>query len=204
MIQASIDSNIKVCKLEELLCTVPRTVTVNKFTDESALKFNRDLQEARNTGQKIIPVFIDSYGGEVYSLLSMVHAMNQITDVPIATIAIGKAMSCGAVLFSQGAEGYRFMGPRATLMIHDVSSGGHGKTEEIKADAHESERLNNLIYGLMAKGAGKEERYFWQIVQDRGRADWYLTPDEAKRHNLTNHIKIPSFKINVSYSVNFE
>jgi ATP-dependent Clp endopeptidase proteolytic subunit ClpP len=203
MIQVDIDSNIKFGKLDELIANVPRSVTVHKFNEEGVTKFIRDLNEARNTKQPVIPIYIDSYGGEVYSLLAMVDVMNQITDVPIATIANGKSMSCGAVLFSQGTEGYRFMGPMATLMIHDVSSGSLGKTEEIKADAHEVDRLNDLIYKLMAKKAGKEDRYFWKIVQDKGRADWFLTPEEAKFHNLANHISVPSFKIKVSYTSEF-
>lgn len=203
MIQCDIDHNIKYAKVDELIASMPRIVTVHKFTEEGATKFIRDLNEARNTKQPVIPVYIDSYGGEVYSLLAMVDAMNQVTDIPIATIATGKSMSCGAVLFSQGTEGYRFMGPMATLMIHDVSSSSFGKSEEIKSDAHEVERLNDLIYKLMANKTGKEDRYFWKIVQDRGRSDWFLTAEEAKFHNLANHIRIPSFKIKVSYNCEF-
>jgi len=164
-----------------------------------------EMHAARNTGQPVIPVVIDSYGGEVYSVLSMIDTINQMGDIPIATIAKGKSMSCGAILFSQGTEGYRFMSPFSTLMIHDVSSGSLGKTEEIKADAKETDRLNDLIYSLMAKGVGKEDsRYFWKIVQDKGRADWFLDACEAKGHNLANHIRIPSFKIKVSCDIEFE
>jgi hypothetical protein len=57
------------------------------------------------------------------------------SNIPVATIVEGKAMSCGALLFSYGASGYRFMDKHATIMIHDVSSGARGKIEEIKADA---------------------------------------------------------------------
>lgn len=204
MLQLSIDPNIRYDSVDKLLYHIPRVVTVNKFNEEAAGKFAIDLQVARNTGQSIIPIVIDSYGGEVYSLLSMIDTMNQITDVPIATIAKGKSMSCGAILFSQGAEGYRYMSPHATLMIHDVSSGGSGKTEEIKADAKETERLNDIIYTMMAKSTGHDDpKYFWQIVQDKGRADWFLDAREAKRHNLANHTKIPSFKLSVKCEVGF-
>ena len=52
-------------------------------------------------------------------------------------------MSCGAILFSFGVDGMRYMDPDATVMIHDVSSMGWGKVEEIKADAKEVERLKS-------------------------------------------------------------
>ena len=58
--------------------------------------------------------------------------MSMISDIkhssiPVATIVQGKAMSCGAILFSFGAEGKRYMDPDATVMIHDVSSMDRGK-----------------------------------------------------------------------------
>ena len=111
----------------------PIIVKVNKFTEESAKKFHQDMAMAHNSGQKIIPIVIDSYGGQVYSLMSMVSAI-QSAEIPVATIAQGKAMSCGAVLLTFGEDGMRFADPNATVMIHDVSSGGRGKIEELKAD----------------------------------------------------------------------
>jgi len=204
MIRTEIDSNIRAGKLEEMLITVPRAIVVNKFNEEAAYKFNRELNEAKNSRQPVIPVIIDSYGGEVYSLLSMVDAIHNVENIPVATIITGKSMSCGAVLFSQGTEGYRFMAPNSTLMIHDVSAGALGKTEEINANAKEVTRLNDLIYELMAKGSGKKDpKYFWKLVHQQGRADWYLTSQEAKKHNLANHLYLPSLKIKINYSVDF-
>ena len=99
------------------------------------------INKAQNSGQPVIPVIIDSYGGQVYSLMSMISDIKH-SKIPVATIVQGKAMSCGAILFSFGTEGYRYMDPDATLMIHDVSSMEIGKVEEIKASAEETERLN--------------------------------------------------------------
>ena len=63
--------------------------------------------------------------GEVYSLMAMISVIKH-AEIPVATIVEGKAMSCGAILFSFGEEGKRFMCPHATLMIHDVSSMDRG------------------------------------------------------------------------------
>jgi ATP-dependent protease ClpP protease subunit len=52
------------------------------------------------------------------------------------------------------------MDPDATVMIHDVSSMGWGKVEEIKADAKEVERLNQKVYKMMAKNCGHDEELF--------------------------------------------
>ena len=79
----------------------PVIIRVNKFDEDAAKKFSDEIALAHNTGQKIIPVVIDSYGGQVYSLMSMISAIKN-SEIPVATIVEGKAMSCGAILFSFG------------------------------------------------------------------------------------------------------
>lgn len=181
----------------------PVIVTVNKFDEKSAKEFQQQIALAHNTGQKVIPVVIDSYGGQVYSLMSMISAIKH-SELPIATIIEGKAMSCGAILFSFGEQGLRFMDSDATLMIHDVSSMEYGKVEEIKASAEETERLNQKIYKMMARNCGKKDSYFLDIVHKKGHADWFLEADEAKKHGLANQIRVPKIKIAVSVEVEFE
>jgi len=199
----SIDHQIKVRNPADLLVSLPTVVVVNKFTEESAKVFNADMNRAFQSGQKVIPVFIDSYGGEVYSLLSMIDTI-RVSKVPVATIVAGKAMSCGALLFSFGTEGYRFMGPTSTLMIHDVSKGTHGKIEEIKADVGEAERLNQMVFKMMAQNCGHHDSYFLDLIHDKNHADWYLTPSDAKDHKLCNHIRLPEMKTSVSVETHFK
>lgn len=202
MIKHEIDPKLKVKKLDEII-DLPIVVLVNKFDEPSAKEFRDTFNKAVNTGQKIIPVVIDSYGGHVYSLLSMIGVIKQ-SPVPVATIISGKAMSCGAILFSFGNEGLRFMDPFATLMIHDVSSAAHGKVEEIKADAKETERLNQMVYKMMAQNVGKPDDYFLKLVHDHAHSDWFVNAEEAKTHNLANHLRIPNFKVKISTDISFE
>ena len=139
----------------------------------------------------------------MYSLMSMISDIKH-SNIPIATIVQGKAMSCGAVLFSFGAEGHRYMDPDATVMIHDVSSMGWGKVEEIKADAAETERLNQKLYTMMAKNCGHHKDYFLDIIHDKGHADWFLDVDEAHKHNLSNHARVPTLKISANIQFKFD
>lgn len=180
----------------------PVVIRVNKFDEESAKKFSDAMSEAQNTGQPIVPVVIDSYGGQVYSLLSMV-ANIKASKIPVATIVQGKAMSCGALLFSFGAFGHRYMDKHATIMIHDVSTGAHGKVEEIKADAKESDRLNQWLYREMATNCGKEEEYFLKMIHERSHADWYLDATEAQSHGLANHLRVPDLKLKIDVEYSF-
>ena len=181
----------------------PVIIRVNKFNEESAKDFASKVAMAHNTGQNVIPVVIDSYGGQVYSLMSMISAIKH-ADLPVATIVEGKAMSCGALLFSFGEEGMRYMDPDATLMIHDVSAGQHGKVEELKANAEESERLNKKVYTMMARNIGKADNYFVKKIHDKGHADWYLDADECKKIGLANHLRVPTLSIKVTVDIEVE
>ena len=194
-----IDPKIKEIELRKQ----PIMIRVNKFDEESAKKFSLEIAAAHNTGQKIIPVIIDSYGGQVYSLISMISAIKH-AEIPVATIVEGKAMSCGAVLFSFGKEGYRFMDPNATVMIHDVSSMDFGKVEELKAGAKEADRLNSIIYTMMAQNCGKKDDYFMKIVDKKKHADWFLDAEETQKHNLANHLRVPKLHIKMSVDIDFE
>ena len=181
----------------------PIIIRVNRFDEKSANEFSHKMALAHSTGQKVIPVVIDSYGGQVYSLMSMIAAIKS-SDLPVATIVEGKAMSCGAVLLTFGEQGMRFADPDATVMIHDVSSGAWGKIEEIKADVAEAERLDEKIFTMMARNCGKKDDYFKKKVFNKKHADWFMDAEEAKKHGLVNHLRVPKLNIKVSVDIDFD
>ena len=181
----------------------PIIIRINRFDEKSAAEFSAKIAAAHSTGQKVIPVIIDSYGGQVYALMSMIAAI-RAAELPVATIVEGKAMSCGAVLLSFGEDGLRFADPDATVMIHDVSSGGHGKIEELKADVKEAERLDEKIFTMMARNCGKKDDYFKKKVFNRKHADWFMGAQEAKKHGLVNHLRVPKLTIKVDVAIDFE
>jgi len=181
---------------------LPIIIRISKFDENNAKAFSTAMMKAQNTGQPVVPVIIDSYGGQVYSLMSMISDIKH-SKIPVATIVQGKAMSCGAILFSFGAEGMRYMDPDSTVMIHDVSSMDHGKVEEIKASAEETERLNQKIYTMMAENCGQHQDYFLDIVHEKGHADWFLEADECKKHGLANHLRVPELKIETKVTFKF-
>lgn len=187
------------------LLNLPRVLHVGDLDEDAVKEFACAMSEAHSTGQAVIPIVIDSVGGDVYALWAMVDILEK-AQLPIATIIEGKAMSCGAALFTCGTEGMRFIGPHATVMIHDVSSWlpPGGKSEEIKADAKETERLNKKVYSFMEARIGKRKGSLWKMVQDRGRADWYLTPQEAVKLNIANHMKLPNIKTTISVEMTLE
>jgi ATP-dependent Clp protease protease subunit len=154
-------------KPEEVM-EIPHTVYVNNFDEESSKLFLEDFTRASNSFQPIIPIIIDSYGGDVYSLLSMIDVIEN-SSKPVATVCVGKAMSCGAILLSCGHKGHRYIGNHATVMIHDVSAYSDGKFEEVKSNARETTRLQKEMFNILDKNADKFTGYFDRLVFRRGR-----------------------------------
>jgi ATP-dependent Clp protease, protease subunit len=178
----------------------PVVVTVNDFDEPSMGKFAEDMARAHETGQPVIPIVIDSYGGDPYTLLGMV-AVIESARIPVVTICESKAMSCGALLFAFGSE--RYAAPSATFMLHDVSSEIGGKTEDMKVDVQELERLQELVYARIAKRCGKPKGYFTKLIDQNKHADLYLTASDAKRHGLATHVGVPVLVTSVAVTHTF-
>src|SRR5574337_1355248 len=153
-----ISSRVSAKKLEEVIF-MPKVVYVNKFSEESLKQFKADFNDARHTGQEIIPIVIDSYGGAVDALTGMVDEVKNC-DVPVATIATGKAMSCGSFLLAAGTQGYRFITPNARVLIHQISAWSFGKKEDLQSDANEIERLSKLMWAYMDDWCKKPRGFF--------------------------------------------
>lgn len=197
--KTTVDQNIKNVDLR----ANPVIIRVNRFDEKSAAEFANKMASAHNTGQKVIPVVIDSYGGQVYSLMSMIASIKS-SELPVATIVEGKAMSCGVILFSCGTEGYRYISDDATLMIHDVSSGSWGKNSEIQASAKETERLNDKIYEILAENSNKSRKWFHKKLNKKGRADWFIEAEEAIDLGLADMIGLPKLEIKVQLDIDLQ
>jgi ATP-dependent Clp endopeptidase proteolytic subunit ClpP len=185
------------------LLNAPSIVMVHSFNTESADQFSKDIQEAVNSKEPIIPIVIDSYGGSIYAFLRMADTI-QALNVPVATICVSKCMSAGLLLLSMGTKGYRWAAPNATILIHDASSSAEGKVPDVLNEAAELERLNILIFSMLAKQSGKSADFFLNKLRNMGNIDWYLTAEEAKTLGIVNHVKLPRIKVSVKTEMNFE
>lgn len=169
---------------------IKNAVLVNEFSENGVKNFKIDFDELNMSGVPIIPVIIDSFGGEIYSLLAMLDIMSTSMK-PVATIALGKAMSCGSILLACGTPNFRFVGVHSTVMVHDAATISFGKIEDLKADVGEAERLNNKIFELLNERCNQKKGYFQGLVAQKKHANWYLDAKEVLRHGLADHIGLP-------------
>jgi len=190
-------------KIKELeVRNPPVIVTVNDFDEEASRKFIEEFNAAHNTGQPIIPIVIDSYGGDVYSLTRMIDAIKN-SRLPVATIVEGKAMSCGAILMTFGTKGYRYCNADATVMMHDIGSGQWGKIEELRSSFKETERLQLKVLSEVDKNCNQEPGFFEKMIHSKGRADWFIEASEALKIGMCDNIGNPDLIVHTKVDINF-
>lgn len=204
----NIDKRIRLLESEKH-CGFPAIAKFQgRFSEQSVSQFCTQLIEVEHQAidaeQTIIPISIDSYGGDVYALFNMIDTIDDLkTRFKVATIIEGKACSAGAAMFTCGTEGHRYIGRHATFMVHNASGGGHGAPQDVKIMAKEMERLNDKLFDIMAANCGKHKDFFRNLIHDNKHADLYLGAEECLEHNIANVIGLPKFRVNVSLDYNF-
>ena len=133
--------------------------------------------------QADISLYINSPGGSVYDGMAIYDTMNFIKP-DVATYGIGLQASMGAFLLSSGAKGKRFCLPHAKVMIHQPSSGTHGKVTDMEIDMKETLEVKEMLAKIMAKNTGQK---LAKIKSDMER-DYWMTPDEAVKYGLIDKV----------------
>ena len=133
--------------------------------------------------QADISLYINSPGGSVYDGMAIYDTMNFIKP-DVATYGIGLQASMGAFLLSSGAKGKRFCLPHAKVMIHQPSSGTHGKVTDMEIDMKETLEVKEMLAKIMAKNTGQK---LAKVKSDMER-DYWKTPDEAVKYGLIDKV----------------
>jgi ATP-dependent Clp protease protease subunit len=169
----------------------PRSVWVTEFNTSSVQQFYDEFVDLEmNPLVEIIPVFINSFGGQVYSLIAKRDIIKS-AQKQVATICMGKAMSCGASLLAAGTKGLRFATPDSRILIHQISSMSVGKASDIKEDAAQIQVLNEMMLRNLAEDTGTSVAKLKQEIRNRDNADWVLSAEEAKKFGIIDHIEVP-------------
>ena len=166
-------------------------IWVGDISNESLIDFYREFsdKEADDT-TKVIPIIISSYGGEIASLMAM-RDLIKSSPKPVATIALGKAMSSGACLLAAGTKGFRFASQDTLLMFHEVSGGAMGKTSDVVESAQVMEELNKKLLNNLAEDCGLTFEEIEHQFKTKKNADWTMTAQTAKKWGFIDHIAIP-------------
>ena len=165
-------------------------ITITDFTDSSLVAFKESFFKLEQSEIPIITIYISSFGGDIYAMDSM-RDLIQSSNKPVATVALGKAMSAGLFLLAAGTKGYRFAAPNASLMFHEVRGGGPGKASEFAVEAREMEKMHQRLIKNFAKDTDHTPE-FWHEKNDKNKThDLYLTAEEGKELGIVDWVYLP-------------
>ena len=130
-----------------------------------------------------IQLYINSPGGSVYDGLAIFDTM-QFIKPDVATYGIGLQASMGAFLLSSGAKGKRFALPNARVMIHQPSSGTHGKITDQEITLREGIYLKKRLNQILAKNTGQK---LAKIEKDVDR-DFWMSAEESVKYGIVDKV----------------
>lgn len=130
-----------------------------------------------------ISLYINSPGGSVYDGLAIFDTV-QFIKPDVATYGIGLQASMGAFLLSSGTKGKRFALPNSRIMIHQPSSGTHGKITDQEITLREGIYLKKRLNEILAKNTGQK---LSKIEKDVDR-DFWMSAEEAVSYGIVDKV----------------
>jgi len=174
--------------IEQELLDTPY-IWVTDFEDHNVINFyNHFMSLEMSPSIDRITIYIHSFGGSIYGMLSMRDLIKRSTK-EVVTVVIGKAKSAGACLAASGDV--RFAAPQARYMIHQVSSGAEGTSSDLANRSDEIQLLNEQLLANLSEDTGKTKA-FWKKRYYSNNTDFYFSSDEALELGMADHIAIPT------------
>jgi len=178
-------------QIEGLELSETGPIWVSSFSDSGLKDFTKRFIDAeQNPEVGTIQIVISSYGGSAHNMMAM-RDLIKSSNKQVATIAYGKAMSAGAFLLAAGSKGLRFASPSTSVMLHEVSSGTVGKLNDMQISIEETARMNKFVIGNFAEDTNKTPAFWETKMKSRSNGDLYLTPEDALKLGLVDHIGYP-------------
>lgn len=141
------------------------------------------LHLAYEDSKKDIKLYINSPGGSVYDGLAIYDTIKFIKP-EVQTIGIGLQASMGAFLLSSGTKGKRFVLPNSRVMIHQPSSGTHGKITDQEITLKEGIYLKHRLNEIFATNTGQK---IAKIEKDMDR-DFWMGAEEAVKYGIVDEV----------------
>ena len=156
-----------------------------EIDDAMVYAFTMQLMSLMEDEQLGIDIYVNSPGGEVNAGLA-IYDLIRVCKAPINMYCIGMAASMGALIFSSGKKGRRYILPHSKVMIHEpqISHGIGGSASNIKNTADSILRTRELLNGILAKNSGKT----MEEINKATDHDNIMTAEEAIKFGLCDKI----------------
>lgn len=110
-----------------------------------------------------VTLIINSPGGVCDDGFAIIDLMNTL-PMKVRTIALGKIMSMGFLIFVAGTKGERYLSPNSTLMCHQFSGVIGGKQFEVEAAMKSHKITEEHITAHLQKHTGLPRKKVKEIL----------------------------------------
>ena len=110
----------------------------------------------------------------------------KMSRIPVHTIAMGLAASCGVLTLMAGVKGHRYITQNTSVMSHTYAWGSSGKEGELYAKVKEFEMASGRMLTHYKKCTGKSESYIRKHLLPH--TDQWLSPEEVIKHGVADQI----------------
>lgn len=137
------------------------------------------------TKEKILTLYINSTGGDLYQALGLIDVMQSSPHV-VRCIGIGSVMSAAFLIFAAADRGQRYAAKNTSFMCHQFTSGMDAKYHDLKAEMKETELLNDKMIGILKEATGLAPSVIKKKLLPP--SDVYLTAQEVLDIGIADHI----------------
>jgi len=136
-----------------------------------------------------------SYGGDVYlgfAVFDILSRYKKEKKISLNITSYGPVMSMGALILQAGDV--RRMSTNAVMLIHPISGMMEGNKDEMKAEAVQMDRLDEVYKGIFverAKTCGVDSttnQVMHELTNAHNSAGTYLSAQEAKKYGFVDEI----------------
>lgn len=146
------------------------------------IRCNKEDKGKPASDRKPITVMIDSPGGSVEVLLSIIKAIS-ISTTPVRTVCYCTAYSAAADLLASGHEGMRYCMPGTSIMMHSGSCAYQGTASQVDAAKKFYDAMGKKITDHIYARTNIDAK-----TQRKMKDDYYMTDEDALKLGIIDKI----------------
>lgn len=148
---------------------------------KTIMRCNKEDAEVDPESRKPIKIFIDTVGGDVQVMWTLINAM-KISQTPIYTIVYCTALSAGAHILAAGHK--RFAFPGSTILVHSGSRQYTGDAEKVESTKRYYDNLCKKTNDTLIADTNISAK----DLKRKGASDWYISAEEAVELGIVDAI----------------
>ena len=161
---------------------IKKMVLWSGIDDPELSSFFEKLTKTDWTEIEQLDLYINSYGGELFGGLALYDYLRAL-PVVVHTIAIGKVMSAGTLIFLAGE--IRSCYKHTYFMVHNLSDNLSGTIQSLETDMALNKILNEQMVNIYKEHTNIKHKKEWR---KRLMQDTYIDAKEAKEIGFVHGI----------------